>query len=96
MAINSDTAVSAEQVQVGERVRSLRTALNLSVRTLASKASFSPSFISQVENGLVSPSIASLERIASVLEVTLAGFFTIPHPWVNVTHTDNRQEMASS
>ena len=69
--------IRAEQVQVGERVRSLRTALNMSVRSLASRAGFSPSFISQVENGLVSPSIASLERIASILDVTLAGFFTV-------------------
>jgi len=96
VGINSGIATSAEQVQVGERVRNLRTVLKMSVRTLASQAGFSPSFISQVENGLVSPSIASLERIASVLEVTLAGFFTIPHPWANVTHTENRQELASS
>jgi transcriptional regulator with XRE-family HTH domain len=64
-----------EQVQVGEQVRRLRTAQSLSVRTLAAWAGFSPSFISQVENGQVSSAIASLERIATVLVVTLAGFF---------------------
>lgn len=88
--------INAERIHVGERVRSLRAALNMSVRSLASKAGFSPSFISQVENGVVSPSIASLERIASVLDVTLAGFFTVSRPGVNVTYADNRQEMASS
>jgi len=88
--------IRAEQVQVGERVRSLRTALNMSVRSLASRAGFSPSFISQVENGLVSPSIASLERIASILDVTLAGFFTVQQQGANVTHANDRQELASS
>lgn len=60
---------------VGEAVRKLREQINMSVRTLASKCGFSPSFISQVENGQSSPSIASLERIAAALGVTLAQFF---------------------
>jgi transcriptional regulator with XRE-family HTH domain len=49
----------------------------LSLRTLADRAGFSASFISQVENGVVSPSIASLEKMASTLGVTLADLFTI-------------------
>jgi XRE family transcriptional regulator, regulator of sulfur utilization len=36
---------------------------------------FSPSFISQVELGQASPSIASLDRIASGLGVSLGQFF---------------------
>jgi XRE family transcriptional regulator, regulator of sulfur utilization len=47
----------------------------LSVRTLAAKTGFSPSFISQVENCQASPSIASLEKIAAALDVTLVEFF---------------------
>jgi quercetin dioxygenase-like cupin family protein len=47
----------------------------MSLRTLAKKADFSPSFMSQVENGQVSPSIASMERIATVLGVSLGQFF---------------------
>ncbi|MBE0480424.1 MAG: helix-turn-helix domain-containing protein [Dehalococcoidia bacterium] len=89
--------INAEQVQVGERVRSLRTALGMSVRTLAARAGFSPSFISQMENGLVSPSIASLERIASILGVTLAGFFTAERPDTSViTRASDRRELSSS
>jgi XRE family transcriptional regulator, regulator of sulfur utilization len=60
---------------VGEAIRKLRENINMSVRTLASKCGFSPSFISQVENGQSSPSIASLERIAAALSVTLVQFF---------------------
>ena len=63
-------------VHVGEKIREIRESRKLSVRTLAGAAGFSPSFISQVENGHASPSIGSLERIAGVLGITLAEFFS--------------------
>lgn len=86
-----------EQVQVGEQVRRLRTAQGLSLRTLAARAGFSPSFISQVENDQVSPSISSLERIATALEVTLAGFFSVHQQEAGVViRSADRQNLASS
>lgn len=60
---------------VGRVIRRVRDRSGLSVRSLASKCGFSPSFISQVELGQASPSIASLERIASALGVTMGEFF---------------------
>jgi quercetin dioxygenase-like cupin family protein len=60
---------------VGRVIRQLRQRSRLSVRWLASKSGFSPSFISQVELGHVSPSIASLDKIASALGVTISEFF---------------------
>ncbi len=68
-------AGSTSEQCVGEFVRALREEQRLSVRTLAARAGFSPSFISQVEHGQASPSIASLERIAQALGVTLGEFF---------------------
>jgi len=65
-------------VNVGERIRQLRLGLGISVRTLAAKTGFSPSLISQVENGQVTPSIGSLERIAMALGVSLGKFFAEP------------------
>jgi transcriptional regulator with XRE-family HTH domain len=61
--------------QVGTLLRDLREKRRLSVRTFAGKVGFSPSFISQVENGQASPSISSLEKIAAALDVTLVEFF---------------------
>lgn len=52
----------------------------MSVRGLADKCGFSPSFISQVELGQASPSIASTERISSALGVTLGEFFRSAAP----------------
>ncbi|HVQ27961.1 MAG TPA: XRE family transcriptional regulator [Vicinamibacteria bacterium] len=65
-----------KQQVVGQRVRSLRQAAGMTLRTLATQTDFSPSFISQVENGLVSPSISSMEKIAGALGVTLGQFFS--------------------
>ena len=65
-------------VNVGERIRQLRLGLGLSVRSLAVQTGFSPSLISQVENGVVMPSIGSLERIALALGVSLGKFFAEP------------------
>jgi quercetin dioxygenase-like cupin family protein len=62
---------------VGDVIRRLRHRKRLSVRTLASKCGFSPSFISQVELNRVSPSLASLERIASGIGVSLGQFFQV-------------------
>jgi transcriptional regulator with XRE-family HTH domain len=61
---------------IGGKVRELRTELGLSVRTLAARTGFSPSFISQMEAEAVSPSIASLQKVAEELGVTLGQFFS--------------------
>lgn len=68
------------EMHVGDIVRRLRKSHHLSVRTLADKCGFSPSFISQVELRQASPSIASTERIASALGVTLGEFFRALDP----------------
>ncbi len=64
-----------KQQAVGDLVRRLREQRGLTLRGLAAATDFSPSFISQLENGLVSPSIDSMERIANTLGVTLGEFF---------------------
>ncbi|NCC34654.1 MAG: XRE family transcriptional regulator [Chloroflexia bacterium] len=61
---------------LGAMLRELRTQRGLSVRTLAAQVGFSPSFISQIEADAASPSIASLEKIASALGVTLGQLFS--------------------
>lgn len=66
-----------KQKAVGQHVRRLRMRVGLSVRALASQTEFSPSFMSQVENGQVSPSIGSMEKIAAALGVTLGDFFAV-------------------
>ena len=64
-----------KQEEVGEAVRRLREAQGLSLRALAAATEFSPSFISQLERGEVSPSIGSMERIVRALGLSLGDFF---------------------
>jgi transcriptional regulator with XRE-family HTH domain len=63
------------EASLGPAVRRLREGQQLSLRTLAERTGFSASFLSQVETGQASPSIASMERIATALGVTLGEFF---------------------
>lgn len=58
-------------LQIGSRLRALRLAKRLSLRTLAKQTGFSASFLSQVELEQVSPSLGSLDRIAGALGVSL-------------------------
>jgi transcriptional regulator with XRE-family HTH domain len=64
-----------KQQAVGTHVRRLRTERGISLRELARQTDFSASFMSQVENGQVSPSISSMEKIATALGVTMGEFF---------------------
>lgn len=65
-----------KQEVIGRHVRALRKRAGLSARAFGSRTGFSASFISQLENGLVSPSIGSMQKIAAALGVTLGEFFT--------------------
>jgi transcriptional regulator with XRE-family HTH domain len=60
---------------IGEHIRRLRLKRHVSMRAFAAQTGFSPSFISQLENGQVSPSLGSLQKIAEALGVTLGEFF---------------------
>jgi XRE family transcriptional regulator, regulator of sulfur utilization len=86
-----------KQQVVGEHVRRLRGQAGISVRTLARQTGFSPSFISQVENGQVSPSISSMEKIATALGVSLGDFFGAVTDGEGglVVHVADRQGLSS-
>ena len=60
---------------IGEHIRRLRSKRHVSLRAFAAQTGFSPSFISQLENGQVSPSLGSMQKIAEALGVTLGEFF---------------------
>ncbi len=85
------------QARLGAKLRELRTRRGLSVRTLAARTGFSPSFISQVEADLASPSLASLEKVARALGVTLGQLFSdIEATSRTVVRHDERATYASA
>ena len=67
--------MTATELQLGPRIRSLRQARNVTLRELAERAGVTESFLSQVERGVASPSIASVQRIARALGQSIAELF---------------------
>jgi transcriptional regulator with XRE-family HTH domain len=99
MSVNAtrDVATASTEARIGEILKQLREEHGMSLRALASRAGFSASFISQLENGQVSPSIASLDRIAAELGVTLANLFEASQaPVAAVVRADARPGFTSS
>jgi transcriptional regulator with XRE-family HTH domain len=63
------------EVDLGARIRALRIARGETLRKLAAEAGVTESFLSQVERGVASPSIASVQRIARALGTSIAELF---------------------
>ncbi|MBP8125671.1 MAG: cupin domain-containing protein [Caldilineaceae bacterium] len=62
-------------VQIGARIRRLRTERNLALRNLAESSGLSINTISLVERNKISPSVSTLHRIAVALDVPITAFF---------------------
>ncbi|WP_321860705.1 helix-turn-helix domain-containing protein [Burkholderia cenocepacia] len=65
-------------VSLGNKIRSLRQRLKLTLDETATTAGISKPFLSQVERGRATPSITSLVRIAKALGVTMQYFIDTP------------------
>src|SRR4051812_17080003 len=65
------TAVPTEET-VGARVKSLREAMDLSLRDLADRSGVSAPMLSQVERGDTSPTLAVAQKMAAGLDLTLS------------------------
>jgi transcriptional regulator with XRE-family HTH domain/KaiC/GvpD/RAD55 family RecA-like ATPase len=62
-------------MDLGRRIKELRTKRGLSQTEVARSIGVTPSTISQVENGLIYPSLPALMKIAEILNVSVASFF---------------------
>jgi transcriptional regulator with XRE-family HTH domain len=63
------------ELELGTRIRTLRQARRMTLRALASRAGVTESFLSQVERDVTSPSIASVQRIARALDLSVGQLF---------------------
>ncbi len=62
-------------MDIGKKIRDLRNTLNLSQEELANRCDVTKGYISQLENNLTSPSLATLVDILLALGTTLKEFF---------------------
>ena len=60
---------------LGERIKALRLERDLQQRQLAEKAELTPSMVSQIESGRLTPSLNTLGKIAAALGVPIATLF---------------------
>lgn len=61
---------------LGLQVRAIRRDLDLTVSDLASAAGISVGMLSKIENGLISPSLSTLQAISNVLNVPISTLFS--------------------
>jgi transcriptional regulator with XRE-family HTH domain len=65
---------SIEQ-EIGTEVRRLRKSLDLTVAELGAAAGISAGMLSKIENGTISPSLATLSALAHALNVSISSLF---------------------
>lgn len=87
-----------EAPDVGLRLRAFRQERGLSLRALAELCDLSPNTISLIERGTSSPSVSTLQRLATALGVPITSFFTEPveRRSVILTRADERARSGSS
>ena len=76
MALYQPDAVS---VNIGERLRELREARNISMRSLATRSGLSANALSMIERNKASPSVSTLYKLADALGVSITSFFGSNH-----------------
>jgi transcriptional regulator with XRE-family HTH domain len=64
-------------IDVGARLRGIRTTFGLSQRELARRAGVTNGLISLIEQNRVSPSVSSLKKVLDGVPMSLAEFFTL-------------------
>ncbi len=84
-----DTSVKALEIAIGRQVRTLRKRLNLTVANVAKQAQLSSGMLSKIENGLTSPSLATLNALANALHVPVTSLFRGYEEQRDVTYIKN-------
>jgi transcriptional regulator with XRE-family HTH domain len=81
---------------VGRRLRGLRRGLGYSLRALAGESGLAVNTLSLIENGKVSPSVSTLQKVALTLGVPIAAFFETEPPTTDLVHmrADGRRNVA--
>jgi transcriptional regulator with XRE-family HTH domain len=69
------TQPAGDEIQVGVRLRAIRSELRLSIRALAEMSGLNVNTLSLIENGKTSPSVGTLQQLAQSLQVPISVFF---------------------
>lgn len=80
-------------MDIGARLKTLRTARKVTIKALAEATGLSVGFISNIERDVNNPTINSLMKICSALEVDLQTFFSLPDAESVVMQKKDRQPL---
>jgi transcriptional regulator with XRE-family HTH domain len=73
--VQGGTPENQLEIAIGEQVRTFRKQLHMTVAEVAGQADLSPGMLSKIENGLTSPSLATLKALSGALNVPVTAFF---------------------
>lgn len=73
--VQGSTPENQLEIAIGEQVRAFRKQLHMTVAEVAGQADLSPGMLSKIENGLTSPSLATLKALSGALNVPVTAFF---------------------
>ncbi|MCR9501918.1 helix-turn-helix domain-containing protein [Vibrio vulnificus] len=62
---------------VGKKIKEIRKKKALTIQELAEISGVSEGHVSRLENGLKSPTISTLEKLANALDVPIVYFFSL-------------------
>ncbi|WP_243739198.1 helix-turn-helix domain-containing protein [Flavobacterium sp. 245] len=69
----NSTAIIGNDIEVGTRIKLLRTSQKRTLQEIADSCGLSKSMISKIENNKAVPSVAALVKIASILGTSISG-----------------------
>ena len=86
----------AGSINVGGRLRELRTERGISMRALGRLSGLSTNAVSMIERSLTSPSVSTLYKIADALGVPITAFFRLESPRQDIVFrkSDQRSRVA--
>ena len=76
VVLDSRGEKKVEELNVGEKLRAIRSQRKMSRRILAEESGLSVNTLTLIENGKSSPSVSTLQRLALALDVPIADFFS--------------------
>ncbi len=99
-ASNASTAAQQQdhdqEVNVGRALRALCVQRGLTIRALAEKSGLAVNTLSLIQNGKTSPSVSTLQQLASALEVPITIFFENGSPKSRVAYIKANQRLGAA
>jgi len=83
-------------IDVGRNLRDLRAAQGLSIRLLAELSGLNVNTLSLIENGKSSPSVSTLQQLASALTVPITAFFEADTPKNNISYQKVKERLQAA